>query len=186
MQPWSKLETIFQGRWSKSHPTSLASRLPYNRGIEVPAMVRQSFKSNCCKMLYQKDKLTETKLGRSNVLQNSTCQWLNRMLKMWQITQKYFYGFPIVYDFVIFIFCISLQWVRFISSSTLYVLKIHQVKTLPSFGNLVTFFSISVNVAVSVLCPFDKVSFWLSKKISNDQELIQSDPISCPQNQKGN
>ena len=26
----------------------------------------------------------------------------------------------------------------------------------------------------------------LSKKISNDQELIQSDPISCPQNQKGN
>ena len=27
---------------------------------------------------------------------------------------------------------------------------------------------------------------WKSKKISNDQELIQSDPISCPQNQKGN
>ena len=26
----------------------------------------------------------------------------------------------------------------------------------------------------------------LSKKMSNDQELIQSDPISCPQNQKGN
>ena len=26
----------------------------------------------------------------------------------------------------------------------------------------------------------------LSKKISNDQELIQSDPTSCPQNQKGN
>ena len=25
-----------------------------------------------------------------------------------------------------------------------------------------------------------------SKKISNDQDLIQSDPISCPQNQKGN
>ena len=25
-----------------------------------------------------------------------------------------------------------------------------------------------------------------SKKISNDQELIQSDPISCPQKQKGN
>ena len=24
-----------------------------------------------------------------------------------------------------------------------------------------------------------------SKKISNDQELIQSDPISCPQNKKG-
>ena len=25
-----------------------------------------------------------------------------------------------------------------------------------------------------------------SKKISNDQELMQSDPTSCPQNQKGN
>ena len=25
-----------------------------------------------------------------------------------------------------------------------------------------------------------------SKKTSNDQELIQSDPTSCPQNQKGN
>ena len=25
-----------------------------------------------------------------------------------------------------------------------------------------------------------------SKKISNDQELIQSDPTSCPPNQKGN
>ena len=25
-----------------------------------------------------------------------------------------------------------------------------------------------------------------NKKISNDQELIQSHPISCPQNQKGN
>ena len=25
-----------------------------------------------------------------------------------------------------------------------------------------------------------------SKKISNDQELIKSDPTSCPQNQKGN
>ena len=27
-------------------------------------------------------------------------------------------------------------------------------------------------------------TFLMSKKISNDQELIQSDPISCPQNQK--
>ena len=25
-----------------------------------------------------------------------------------------------------------------------------------------------------------------SKKISDDQELMQSDPTSCPQNQKGN
>ena len=29
-------------------------------------------------------------------------------------------------------------------------------------------------------------SYMKSKKISNDQELIQSDPTSCPQNQKGN
>ena len=28
--------------------------------------------------------------------------------------------------------------------------------------------------------------YFQSKKISNDQELIQSDPTSCPQNQKGN
>ena len=26
----------------------------------------------------------------------------------------------------------------------------------------------------------------ISKKIRNDHELIQSDPTSCPQNQKGN
>ena len=31
-----------------------------------------------------------------------------------------------------------------------------------------------------------KMNFKLSKKISNDQELIQSDPTSRPQNQKGN
>ena len=30
------------------------------------------------------------------------------------------------------------------------------------------------------------VNYFLSKNISNDQELIQSDPTSCPQNQKGN
>ena len=28
--------------------------------------------------------------------------------------------------------------------------------------------------------------FMKSKKIDNEQELIQSDPTSCPQNQKGN
>ena len=33
---------------------------------------------------------------------------------------------------------------------------------------------------------FSLFAFYLkSKKIRNDQELIQSDPISCPQNQKG-
>ena len=31
------------------------------------------------------------------------------------------------------------------------------------------------------------IDYWKeNKKISNDQELIQSDPTSCPQNQKGN
>ena len=29
------------------------------------------------------------------------------------------------------------------------------------------------------------LKFHTKKTISNDQELIQSDPISCPQNQKG-
>ena len=33
---------------------------------------------------------------------------------------------------------------------------------------------------------FERSSLRQSKKISNDQELIQSDPTSCPQNQKGN
>ena len=36
---------------------------------------------------------------------------------------------------------------------------------------------------VSFFRPFQLMK---SKKTSNDQELIQSDPISCPQNQKGN
>ena len=31
-----------------------------------------------------------------------------------------------------------------------------------------------------------ELAFSQSKKIRNDQELMQSDPISCPQNQKGN
>ena len=33
---------------------------------------------------------------------------------------------------------------------------------------------------------FNAIFSMESKKISNDQELIQSDLISCPQNQKGN
>ena len=32
----------------------------------------------------------------------------------------------------------------------------------------------------------DHINFYASKRISSDQELIQSDPTSCPQNQKGN
>ena len=37
------------------------------------------------------------------------------------------------------------------------------------------------NAVITVTIKFEQ-----SKKISNDQELIQSDPTSCPQNQKGN
>ena len=51
-------------------------------------------------------------------------------------------------------------------------------------GNLKQFY-VENSVQTWVFNPF----FLLeekSKKISNDQELIQSDPISCPQNQKGN
>ena len=36
------------------------------------------------------------------------------------------------------------------------------------------------------LSPENQADIIECKKISNDQELIQSDPISCPQNQKGN
>ena len=49
-----------------------------------------------------------------------------------------------------------------------------------------------VNVMKKLKFKLDKRSlqtiyiYFISKKISNDQELIQSDPKSCPQNQKGN
>ena len=43
----------------------------------------------------------------------------------------------------------------------------------------------SHNASLSQSMPFKHYAYQ-SKKISNDQELIQSDPISCPQNQKGN
>ena len=42
------------------------------------------------------------------------------------------------------------------------------------------------NVIISAVHKIDKRIHIQSKKISNDQELIQSDPTSCPQNQKGN
>ena len=37
-----------------------------------------------------------------------------------------------------------------------------------------------------ILISFHRDRDFTSKKISNDQELIQSDPTSCPQNQKRN
>ena len=40
-------------------------------------------------------------------------------------------------------------------------------------------------VAHKASCHTLSMAFLKSKKISNDQELIQSDPTSCPQNQKG-
>ena len=49
------------------------------------------------------------------------------------------------------------------------------------------------SLSVAPFCWLRWLLFWLywsmwrqSKKITNDQELIQSDPTSCPQNQKGN
>ena len=63
-------------------------------------------------------------------------------------------------------------------------------KNLPSYSGLIFSklqkkfsFKIHVNLAPDVQNMFANFQ---SKKISNDQELIQSDPISCPQNQKGN
>ena len=64
-------------------------------------------------------------------------------------------------------------------------------------GNIAVYYStlISLNCFIAVkqyafltICEGSAVfcCFLVSKKISNDQELIQSDPTSCPQNQKGN
>ena len=56
------------------------------------------------------------------------------------------------------------------------------VNTLPSISEQLTIFYFQeTNQTVCV-----KYAIMSSKKISNDQELIQSDPTSCPQNQKGN
>ena len=47
---------------------------------------------------------------------------------------------------------------------------------------------IALNGEIDAIIGYFKLRLDLkkSKKISNDQEPIQSDPISCPQNQKGN
>ena len=42
------------------------------------------------------------------------------------------------------------------------------------------------NIGGNTICSAFHKKMYQSKKISNDQELIQSGPISCPQNQKGN
>ena len=52
--------------------------------------------------------------------------------------------------------------------------------------NVVKFKEIVFRVLLVFLEEKKNSPFFQSKKISNDQELIQSDPISCPQNQKGN
>ena len=54
----------------------------------------------------------------------------------------------------------------------------------PVASGATTFGAILATVGRIVLAKKDASA--PSKKISNDQELIQSDPISCPQNQKGN
>ena len=59
-------------------------------------------------------------------------------------------------------------------------------KRLQQGHRFINFERLSPNFITETMNWFLKCSFGLSKKISNDQELIQSDPISCPQNQKGN
>ena len=63
-------------------------------------MVSHSFKSNGCTMLYQKDQLTEMKLGRSNVLTKQHLSVVNKICDT--LPKRHFYGFPIYYDFAIF------------------------------------------------------------------------------------
>ena len=55
-------------------------------------------------------------------------------------------------------------------------------------SNLISTQYFVVSNLVSIVA-FEKkkiATHWRSKKISNDKELIQSDPTSCLQNQKGN
>ena len=47
-------------------------------------------------------------------------------------------------------------------------------------------FNPKFNISNNTLLNLTSLLDLKGKKISNDQELIQSDPISCPQNQKGN
>ena len=47
--------------------------------------------------------------------------------------------------------------------------------------------TMTISMGHCMIFPYHRLeSHTQSKKISNDQELIQSDPTSCPQNQKGN
>ena len=48
------------------------------------------------------------------------------------------------------------------------------------------FFVRCLDSIMNILSPATILLKKESEKISNDQELIQSDPTSCPQNQKGN
>ena len=62
------------------------------------------------------------------------------------------------------------------------ILKFQNIIKTPTYYSDLKIFSKPPPPLLSYL---KKIRFQ-SKKISNDQELIQSDPISCPQNQKEN
>ena len=55
-----------------------------------------------------------------------------------------------------------------------------------TLSNFVTAENLSMSIFSDALTFADTSCYFIqSKKTSNDQELIQSDPTSCPQNQKG-
>ena len=72
----------------------------------------------------------------------------------------------------------------------LYIFHLCPFSNVLTFGRLlnmteILWFRLLVSVVVSYCRGRPRVE-GLSKKISNDQELMQSDPTSGPQNQKGN
>ena len=69
------------------------------------------------------------------------------------------------------------------------MLGVHKRSThLAEYGDLgrTPLFIDTVCTVIKCFRRLEEINNRKSKKISNDQELIQSDPISCPQNQKGN
>ena len=59
-------------------------------------------------------------------------------------------------------------------------------RTQENFAKFLIIQSTNKDKPITSLSPFVIEKQIESKMISNDQELIQSDPTSCPQNQKGN
>ena len=65
----------------------------------------------------------------------------------------------------------------------------NDIQSFRAYANLLTLSSLLLSEFGIAASRYKRCKYrdsFQSKKISNDQELIQSDPISCPQNQKGN